>query len=57
MRINGIEVIEELAIALAKVSKLAVDSMDKQLRIEVMDALALGHTAIELNRIKEESKK
>jgi hypothetical protein len=31
--------------------------MDRELRIEVMNALALGMTAIQIEEIKEESKK
>ena len=57
MKINGIEVIHELTVALAKLVKVSVDDMDKELRIEVMEALALGYTAMQLEDIKEESKK
>jgi hypothetical protein len=56
MKINGIEIIEELTVALAKLVKVSVDDMDKELRVEVMEALALGYTAIQLDEIKEESK-
>jgi hypothetical protein len=57
MKINGIEIIQELTVALAKLVKLSVDDMDKELRREVMDALALGYTAMLTEEIKEESKK
>jgi hypothetical protein len=57
MKINGIEIIEELTVALAKLSKVRVDDMDRELRTEVMEALALGYTAMQLEDIKEESKK
>jgi hypothetical protein len=57
MKINGIEIIQELTVALAKLVKLSVDDMDKELRTEVMNALALGYTAMQIEEIKEESKK
>jgi hypothetical protein len=56
-KINGIEIIEELTVALAKLSKVRVDDMDRELRLEVMGALALGYAAMQLDEIKEESKK
>lgn len=56
MKINGIEIIEELTVALAKLSKLCVDDMNKELRREVMDALALGYTAMQIDEIRENSK-
>jgi RNA-binding protein YhbY len=56
-KINGIEIIQELTVALAKLVKVSVDDMDKELRREVMDALALGYTAMQIDEIKEESKK
>lgn len=56
MKINGIEIIEELTVVLAKLSKVGIDVMDKELRTEVMNALALGYTAIQLEDIKEGSK-
>jgi len=57
MKMNGIEVIQELTVALAKLVKLNVDAMDRELRIEVMNALTLGYTAMQIEEIKEESKK
>jgi hypothetical protein len=56
MKINGIEIIEELTVVLAKLSKVSVDVMDKELRTEVMNAMALGYTAIQVEQIKEDSK-
>ena len=56
-KINGIEIIQELTVALAKLVKVSVDDMDKELRTEVMNALALGYTAMQIDEIKEESKK
>lgn len=55
-KINGIEIIEELTVALAKLSKVRVDDMDRELRSEVMSALTLGYTAMQIDEIKEGSK-
>lgn len=57
MKINGIEIIEELTVALAKLSKVGIDVMDKELRREVMDALALGYTAMQIDEIRAGSTK
>jgi hypothetical protein len=56
-KINGIEIIQELTVALAKLVKLNVDDMDRELKTEVMNALALGYTAMQIDEIREESKK
>lgn len=56
MTINGIEIITEITVALAKLSKVSVDIMDRELRTEVMNALLIGYTAIQIDEIREGSK-